>query len=372
MKLDPVLTKASRLIRSGKYEAAVRLLQPEVTRYHGSFNYYYLLGAACLYSGDTGGALTYFRLAHEADGKDPLAILGLAVLYLRRNETARALDFYLNVLEINPGNRIAKKAMKLIRKHAGTEAFSSLLLETGKISSLYPPVPFAGFFRKEIFAALAVFAAACIAAYGVLVFLRFFPNPFNPRGTRQGTREFSLTREERMASVESGGSYSYELTRPQAVELYEKAVSLFNARRDDAARVNLNKILESNAADVLKNRAGILISFLETPGFDTFHKSDNTVFAEVKKDPLLYNGVHVIWRGRAANIKIIDTMTELDLLVGYDNRETFEGYVQVVFNSAVSINPERPVEILGKIIPVNNDEGLYLEGVSFHQTNLPD
>jgi len=167
MKLDPILTKASRLARSGKYEAAIRLLQPEVNRYHGSFRYYYLLGASCLHSGDTGGALTYFRLAHETNSKNPLAILGLAVLYLRRGETDRAVDLYLDVLELSPKNRIAKRAMKLIRKYAGTEAFSALLLETGKISSLFPRVPFAGFYRKEILAAIGVFAAACIIAYGV-------------------------------------------------------------------------------------------------------------------------------------------------------------------------------------------------------------
>ena len=127
MKLDAILSKASRLIRSGKYVAARRTLEPEVNRYHGSYRYYYLLGNTCLRAGDFGDALTYFRLAHEANSRDPLAVLGLAALYLRRGDTSRALEFYLEVLELKPNNRIAKNALKIIRRNAGTEKFTAWL-----------------------------------------------------------------------------------------------------------------------------------------------------------------------------------------------------------------------------------------------------
>ena len=229
MTLDPTLTKASRLTRSGKYEAAIRLLQPEVNRYRGSYRYYFLLGAACLYSGDNGGALTYFRLANGANRRDPLAVLGLAVLYLRRGETDRAVDFYLEVLEMDSKNRLAKKAMKIIRKQAGKDSLSSWLHETGKLPSLYPPVPFAGFYKKEILAALAVLASVCAIGYGVLIFTRLLPNPLNPRGPREGVNEFSLNYEERMAPVHIGGTYRFNVNRVQALELYERAVSLFTS-----------------------------------------------------------------------------------------------------------------------------------------------
>jgi hypothetical protein len=174
-----------------------------------------------------------------------------------------------------------------------------------------------------------------------------------------------------MAPVESGGSYRHILTRVESLETYKKALSLFTVRRDDAARVLLNKILESNAADGLKNKARIMIPYLETPSFNTFSKSDNTDYAEVKKDIMLYNGVHIIWSGMATNITTGDN-TSFDFLVGYDNRKTLEGIVPIVFNYAISINPERPLEVLAKIVPVNTDEGFYLEGLNFHQSFPPD
>ena len=369
MRLDPILTKTSRLARSGKHEAAIQILQPEVSHYRGSYRYYYLLGSCYLYSGDTGMARTYFQLAHEANRRDPLSLLGLAVLYLRRGEIDRAVDFYLEVLDIDPKNKIARKAMMMIRKYAGADAFAAWLRETGKESSLYPPIPFAGFYRREVLAALGVVAAVCMIVYGILVHVKFFSNPFNPRGPRQGASEFILSREERMTPVQPGESYRYILTRVQILDTYEKAHSLFNARRDEAAHVLLNKIIESNASDELKNRARIIISCLETPGFNTFHRGDNVDYSDVKNDLILHNGVHVIWRGMATNIKVLQEGTSFDFLVGYDNRRTLQGIVPVVFNYSASINPERPLEVLGKIILVNTDEGLALEGVNFHQSS---
>ena len=370
MKLDPFLTKASRLARSGKHEETIRLLEPEVNRYRGAFHYYYLLGAACLHSGDSGGALTYFRLANDANRRNPLAVLGLAVLHLRRGNTDRAIDFYLEVLETDPRNRIAKKAMKIIRKHAGAEGFSSWLLEKGKIHSLYPSIPFAGINKKEVLAIAGVFAAVCLVAYSVLVFARFFPNPLNPRGQREGASALILTQEERMAPVHIGGMYRYELTRSQSIELFERARTMFISHRDDAARVLLNRIIESNASDGLKNRARIMVSYLDTPTFESFNRRDNIAFGEVARDPVLYNGVHVIWQGRASNIVLEPSSTAFDFVIGA--RGTLEGFARVVFNRAISVNHERPIEVLGRIVTDEAGTGFRLEGVNFHQSALLD
>jgi len=368
MKLDPILTRASRLARSGKYDAAIRTLEPEVNRYHGSFYYYYLLGSSCLRTGDFGGALTYFRLAHETKMREPLAILGLAALFLRRGETERAVDYYLDVLELDQRNHIARKAMRVLRRQAGTDTFLNWI-EAGKLPSLYPPIPFPGFSAKEILGVCAILFAVCIITFGCLIRFKLLPNPFFPRGSRQGVTALSLSREERMAPIQTGGSYRYILTRVQALDTYERALSQFTTYRDEAARINLNRILESNASEGLKNRAHIIISYMEVPGFDTFKRGDNSAYDDVVKDPLLYNGVHVIWRGRLANVVTADTGTSFDLLVDYDTGSPImKGPVPVIFNRAIPLNPERPLEVLGRIVPAGPDGPIQLEGVALHQS----
>jgi len=371
MKLDPILTKANRLVRSGKYEAAIRTLEPEINRYHGSFHYYYLLGSSCLRIGDFGGALTYFRLAHETKRQEPLAILGLAALFFRRGETERAVDYYLDVLELNEKNRTAIKAMKVLRRQAGTDNFLSWI-EAGKLPSLYPPIPFPGFSVKEKLMAAAVLLVVCIFTFSCLIRFKVVSNPFYPRGSRLevtgNVTALSLSREDRMAPVQTGGSYRYILTRVQALDTYEKALSQFTAYRDEAARVNLNRIIESNAAEGLKNRARVIISYMEVPGFDTFRRGDNVPYSDVIKDPLLYNGVHVIWKGMATNVVTSDTGTSFDFLAGYDTRKILEGIVPVVFPNAIPLNPEQPLELLGRIVPDDSESRIRLEGVAIHQS----
>jgi len=366
MKLDPILTKASKFARSGKYEMAIRTLEPEINRYHGSFYYYYILGSSCLRTGDFGGALTYFRLAHEHKRREPLAILGLAALYLRRGETERAVDYYLDILEIDHTNHIALKAMKVIRRQAGTDTFANWL-EAGKLPTLYPPIPFPGFSAKEILGAFAALAAVCFLILGIMVRVKYIPNPFLKHGPRQSVTA-PLSREERMAPVQTDGTYRYIFTRVEALDIYERAHSQFTAYRDVAARINLNRILDSNASDGLKNRARIIISYMEEPGFDTFKRDDNVAYNEVAQDPLLYREVYVIWRGMAANVVISDTSTTFDFMVGYDTRTTLEGIVPVAFKQAISLNPERPLEVLGRIIPAGPDGPIRVEGVAIHQS----
>ncbi|MDR1319069.1 MAG: tetratricopeptide repeat protein [Treponema sp.] len=369
MKLDPILAKAARFARSGKYESAIRTLEPEDNRYYGSFRYYYLLGVSCLHVGDFGGALNYFRLAQDVKLRDPLVLLGLAVLYLRRGETDRAVDFYLDVQELDEKNRIAKRALKVIRKYAGADSFSAWL-ESGKLSSLYPPVPSPGLSPNRIFIAAAAVLAALALCFGALVKTRIVPNPFARRDGRKLISEISLNREERNEPVQIGGAYRYILTRTQVLETYERALSLFTNYRDEAAKINVNRILESNASEGVKNRSRILLSYMEVPGFDNFKQGDNVSYSEALKDPVLFRDVHVIWRGMATNMETVQNISSFDFLVGYDTRKTLEGIVPVVFDKAISLNLERPLEVLGRIVPVSPERGagISLEGIAIHQS----
>ncbi|MDR1635730.1 MAG: tetratricopeptide repeat protein, partial [Treponema sp.] len=207
-----------------------------------------------------------------------------------------------------------------------------------------------------------------------LVRFRVIDLPF--RENRTSIAGAVLEREDRERPVETGGSYRYILTRSQVLEIYDQVLSLFTDRRDEAARYNLNRLLESNASEGIKNKCRLIISYLETPGFDTFKRRDNFSYSDVIRDPFLYRGCHVIWRGMATNVESLPDRTAFDFLVGYETRKTMEGIVRVVFEQAAAINPEKPLEVLGRIIPVSNEGSpnigftVELEVVAIHQSGL--
>ncbi|GHV29218.1 hypothetical protein AGMMS4952_14600 [Spirochaetia bacterium] len=368
MGLDPVLSKAVRLLRRRKFGDVVTMLQPEVVRYHDSFNYYYILGSACLRAGDLGGAYTYFKRGREIKMLEPLVLLGMAVCCLHRGDTAKAVDLYLEVLDLEPRNSIARKALQVLRKHGGSEEIQAWI-DSGRSHHLFPAIPALPLTPGRVLLPLAggilaaAFVLGVLAATGVIKLGKAAPE-------RAGLAGIALEREERETPVQvdlrsNGGTYRYILTRNQVLELYETARKLFAAYRDEAAKVPLNRLIESNASDPVKNKARLLISYTEPPGFDTL--KDRFPYAEVRQDPLLYRDCYVIWRGMAANLTEGEASTSFELLVGYDTRRVLEGRVPVEFSFSVPLNPERPLEVLGRVIPVGGEEGVRLEGIALHQ-----
>ncbi|MDR2798913.1 MAG: tetratricopeptide repeat protein [Treponema sp.] len=372
MKLDPILTKAIRLLRRRNYDRAIKVLEPEVNRYRGIFTYYYVLAVSYLHTGVFNLAFTYFKLARDIKMRDPAVLLGLAVLYLRRGETDRAVDFYLEVQDQDEQNRIANKALKVIRKYSGTEDLSAWI-ESGGLAKLFPPLPPVPPSKAGILILILGLLIGLVTAGGVFIQVKGIRLPvrtFFPKNEREGLITSALDPTERKEPVQVGGSYRYILTRNQVFDTYEKAREFFTKYRDEAAKVALNRILESNASDTIKNKSRLLMSYMEVPGFDTL--KDRFTYEEVYKEPVLYRDCHVIWRGMATKLEVLQNTTSFDLLVGYDTRSILEGIVPVTFNFAVSINPERPLEVLGKILPVSTEKGqdILLEGVALHQAGL--
>ena len=370
MKLDPILTKAVRLAERRKYGESIKTLEIEANRYYGSFNYYYILGVAYLNSGVYGFALTYIKHAIEQKARDVNALLGLAALYLNHGDTDKAVDTYLEVQSIDSANKIAKRALKIIRRHPGPEEISAWI-DSGRLRVLFPPFPKADLSRGRLaLGILAGIAALCII-FGVLVKTGALTLPAG-RAVRATPVEITLAREDLDSPVQTGGSYRYVLTRSQVLDYYNEALKLFAEYRDDAAKVKLNNILESNAADPIKNKARILISCTETPGFDTL--KDKFSYSQVSGDPFIYRDCHVIWQGMASNLEVGQNHTRFDFLVGYDTRRTMEGIVQVDYDFAIAVNPERPVQILGRVIPVisEREQTIRIHGVALNQSGLLD
>jgi hypothetical protein len=109
---------------------------------------------------------------------------------------------------------------------------------------------------------------------------------------------------------------------------------------------------------------------METPTFDTFRRSDNVDFSDVEKDPVLYQGVHVIWQGRPANLNMTDRETTFDLLIDYDpgRNNVIKGMPIITFNRARPLDQGRQLEVLGRIMPPGADGRINLEGIAIHQS----
>ncbi|MDR2521717.1 MAG: tetratricopeptide repeat protein [Spirochaetaceae bacterium] len=366
MKLDNALTKSLRYARAGRYSKAVSLLVPNILQYRDSWLFYYTLALASLHAGDTGSAREYIKSAYDIKENETNVLLLLALLNVKRGETSRAINYYLRVLESEPKNKIAARALAVLKKYGASGALSDWAASS-RIKRLFPPFPRPPARR----AALPVIAAAAgaVALCGALYLTFGWPpaQPGRARPPRAGYAQSALEASERARALAESGVWRYVLSEREVFAAYDKARALFNDHRDDAARREINRILLSNAADGIKNKARLLAGYLEPGDFATL--KDNYTYSDVFADPPLYDGCTVRWKGVAANIVAEAATTRFDLLVGYDTRRNIEGLAPVVFASAQNISAERPLEVLARVAATGT--AFTLEGMAIHQSARP-
>jgi len=367
MNIDPILNKAASLAKKKNYESALKILKDEEDRYYGSFKYYYLYAVICLHSGSFVEAHENFNLARKIKMKDPDTMLGLASLYLKRLNTVQAVDYYLDVQEIDPDNKTAKNALSIIKKYSAPETFSDWMTPA-RLSKLFPPVPSPALNVKTIVNIFLLFSAACLITYMILAALQIVPGPFKPKDKRP-VSEYELSISERNNPVQTGGYFqTTPLTQDQVIDLYNEALSFFADYRDEKAKININKILLSNASESIKTRARFMKDNMSAPGFHNFNEKDNVSFTQVRAEPAVYQDVFVLWKGMARNVELANGYTFFDLIVSYDTRTIMEGIVTVVLENPERISTERDLEVLGKIVLDNSVNGFRVEGAAIHQS----
>jgi len=368
-----VLDTALSFAKKKKYDDAIRLLEGEIPRFRTSFTFYYILALSCLRTGNYGNAYIYFTSAYNIKknegATDVNTILGIAAINLKRGESARAIDFYLKVLDEDPANRKAAKALGILRRMSNGDSLAGWL-DSGKIEELYPPFPRSKLKAGNIILPLIIIiAAAALAALfraGKISLKDIFE-----REERAGFKEASLSAGDREKTVETGGSFRDILGESEILRTYEKARGYFNSFDDNRAIVELNKIELSNASPGIKKKARLLLSYINKmePALNSTNIRTQFSYNQVAKDPPVYRGCYVIWKGMAANIREEADSSSFDLLAGYESKTKLLGTVPVHCQFASEISPERPVEIFGRVVPDSAAVGAFrLEAVTIHQS----
>ncbi len=357
---------AKNLIKRRRFDSAINILESCEDIYAGDFEYYLSLGIAYLYADVPGKASQYFRNAREIKIKNSDLLLGQAVIFLRHGETARAIEYYLDVLEIDPGNLIAKSAMEFIRQN-GDYTTICKWVDSGEIKKFYPPLGI----NPDIIRNCLLLGFLLGIFFSILVIV----NPFKSLKNLPTEIEakFTLTAEEIKNPLQSNLSeedYFVNLKANQVTHCFNLAKRYFAENRDNAAQVEVNKILNSPASTSIKSKAAELSSLFKEPTFSSL--KDNFSYKQVFENPFLYDECYVLWDGSAANIvSKADGNWSCSLLVNYipsEKKYVSDGTVQVDFDNSIpesKIDLEKPVRLLLKIKIENGN--IYFLGKGIHQ-----
>ena len=360
---------AKSYLKKRNFSYAITVLESCEELYEGDFEYYLTFGIACLYIGQIGRASSYFNKARTIKINSVPLLLGQAAIFFRRGQTDRAIQYYLDVLDLDPNNSIAKSALDFLRV---TKDYSEIcnICDNGKIEKFYPDLGVNP--NIVIFSVLAgVFVGTVI--FCLVYFIPGARNRFLVNGPRANLEGYMLSVDEKHNARENNLSdvvIKYTLSNSQVNSTYSNLLSHFQNHRDNACMVEINKLLNSNASASIKKKAVSLTNYFEEITFDTLPSIDNFNLTKVSQDPFLYKGCTVAWQGRISDLKQNEDGWSCILLVGYENQVSLEGLVEVVFDKnyldlVKTLEPAKPVRFLGKIDIV--DSKLILRGKAVYQ-----
>ena len=347
------LRRAAGWIQRKQYARAIRFLEPKVPIYLEDANFYYLLGSALYHSGDMGGAKFYFERGLQADRSRTDIRLILAMTHLKRKDSAEAAKSWLSILEGDPGNKRAARGLETLRK-IDNEADLNRFIEGGNHRKLLAP------FRVRPRKIWFFLIPAVLLLAGGLAFL--IPRiSFPERTPHRDELNYIDLDIKGIPVTDNSGAFHYVLTVDEIRESYNRAVELFDKGRDNESRVEINRILHSNASGDLKSRLKVLSGYLVKPEYDSF--STDYDYAQVQKDPLLYEHCWVLWRGRVSNLVITDERISFLFLVGFEDETYLEGSIQGYVEYGVKIDRELPVEIMGQLVREEGELVLKVETI---------
>ncbi len=371
-----VLEQAKTLMRRRKFYFAIKLLEQNSHHYQGSFEYYLALGTSCLYAGDIGNAQKYYQMARGIKINDEELLLGQAAIFLHKGNTKRALEYYLNILDMAPNNETAHVGLNFIRNyHDYTEICK--IVDTGEIKRFYPPLGInPDVVRNCVFLGLLL---GIIASIFIVKCSPFDKKDKQPSSAASGYEALALNSLEKRAAsgdeLAGGGVTYFVLSDEQINASYTKALNLFKQKRENASLVEVNRILASNASSAIKEKARTLREEIfkdgkthadVIPEFSTL--KDNFTYEEVNANRVLFKDCFVVWVGKVANIENNeDGSWKCTFLVYNKEFNKFFGFLTVNFlASQPPVNEENPIMILGRVKEVNSS--LELDGKIVYQS----
>jgi transcriptional antiterminator len=156
------------------------------------------------------------------------------------------------------------------------------------------------------------------------------------------------------------------LTEKEIKEIFQQIKDLLQKYEDTIARREMNRLLLSNADRNVKEKVRALLPYMKEPTFLTLEKS--FTYQEVMKEPRLYEGCYVRWKGRVTNVRVTEKEILFDFLVGYHDQKVLEGIVPVVLKFSAKVDPSFAYEVLGEILV--REQGIQLRGISIHELGV--
>lgn len=373
MEPNKLINKSISYYNSQKYSDVVKLLEKEIFLYKNYYFYHYILGMSYLRMGNLGTAQTYLKKAYTLNPTEPDVKQSIAILLAAQGKEDKAIQIWLKMIEENQEIQRSEFSLETIRKNPIQGA---LFLNKNKIyAKLFPEIKVeTGQNLSKLIRILLIIASLAFLLIAIFLLihsketikLSLSNSKVKEKKAINNIAAYiddiKINDKEKIENHE--GQFVFILTETEIKNSFQKIKTHLKQGKDNFARIEINKILNSNASESIKLKAKNLASFISRPNFITF--DDYLVLKEIKKNPLIYSNVYVKWEGIANNIEKKDNITYFDFYVGY-NKNALEGIITTKTTFDIDINFKDYVEILGQIDYDYNTNILTLNAITIRK-----
>lgn len=370
-----ILKEAYRSFTRKQYANASVILEKSIQSFPDNPYPLFLLAVTRLYSADLAGAnIVMEKLQRVNASYVPFlqlrAFMGLKSAVSRE----QAISVYLNAIEKAPHDRMLLKGLRQCEDLNNFTAFqknsriTDLVMVKGPGIVSLPGTALRPGRRTGIAVKgrgvprwVRVTAIVFLLAASVITGL-YIAGIHVPEGIRDKTILIDRRDAEKIDMVDiSGTGYGLfdRLNRVPVKEFYtspDVMISEFNEARRlmkrgefNRAAVILNRIINSNANQVVKEKCEFLVRFIIDTDDRTYEKPD---IKGIQEKPYLYRGAAFELEGKTANVKKFNNGTGFTLMVDYDGKN-FRWIAQV-------FSPEKNAVENGDSVKV---QGVYIAGI---------
>ncbi len=353
MKPNKIINKAIYYYNSKKYSQAIKLLEKEIFFYKNYYLYHYVLGMSYLRIGNLGNAQTYLKKAYTLNPSESNIKQAIAILLVSQGKEEKAIQIWLKMIEENQEVDRSELSLEIIRKNP---VEGSVFLKNNNLyEKLFPiikAIPDKNLTRLIITIAIGGIVSIPILAIYFIFYEQKITTSINRKAEIKKNLnniaayidDIKINNKEKIKNEE--GQFILILTSDEIKNSFEKIKIYLKTGKDNFARVEINKILNSNASESIKLKAKNLASFISRPDFISFNEYLN--LQDIKKDPSIYANVYVKWEGVVNNVEKKDNIIQFDFYVGY-NKNVLSGIIPTKTTFDIDIDFKDNVEILGQI-----------------------
>lgn len=370
---DKYLHNAIKLLKKRDFLEAINNLEEYIANDNSNYLAYYFLGLAYIFRELYDEAYKYISKAYKLNDNDINTINTLAFLNLKYNNVDEAINYWLDILDIDKKNYIAKRNLEKVKKSKNIQKLVNAAkpdeFVTFKIKkSLDLPFSMPSFSHiinpKYVIAGMILIAVFFIIIYIINI------KPSSTKKERLSQKQLQTLNNMNLPNLENDylidnniSKSPFNLKPEEIKQLFYQTKKLIARQYFNQATININKVLHSNAHFIVKEKFQILKQFL---GYhSSFKIKDNVNYNTLINLPLLYEEVQVIWQGKIEDIELSEeeNSTTFNLFIKQEGQSI--GMAKVYFNRLFNnLNNGNEVIISGRFIKIDKqNRNPIIEGI---------